>query len=131
MKHGGNYGSYETGLRSSVIPRARRATAPLSRLWNYNALLAQTNGYALAHLAVDWLVNHAGEEALLTHYAQPSQSAWTSRFKSAFGLSPGEFYEEFEAYRAKVAPPIYRISGEVPRLVGAAAERDRRRGPPS
>ena len=106
-------GSYEDGLHNSVIPRARRATAPLSRLWNYNALLAQTNGYALAHLAVDWLVNHAGEEALLTHYAQPGQSAWTSRFKSAFGLSPGEFYEEFEAYRAKVAPPIYRISGEI------------------
>ena len=106
-----SYSSYENHLRNSVTRRAREATAPLARLWNYNQLLAQTNGYALAQLAVDWLVNHAGEEALFTYYAQPSQSAWTSRFKSAFGLSPGKFFEEFETYRAEVAPPIYRISG--------------------
>ena len=107
------YSSYENHLRNSVTRRAREATAPLARLWNYNQLLAQTNGYALAQLAVDWLVNHAGKEALFTYYAQPGQSAWTSRFKSAFGLSPGEFFEEFETYRAEVAPPIYRINGEI------------------
>ena len=95
------YSSYENHLRNSVTRRAREATAPLARLWNYNQLLAQTNGYALAQLAVDWLVNHAGKEALFTYYAQPGQSAWTSRFKSAFGLSPGEFFEEFETYRQR------------------------------
>ena len=104
---------YENTVQDIVIPSARSVTAPLSRLWTYDALLAQTHGYSLSHLAVDWLVNHAGEEALFTYYAQPGQSAWTSRFKSAFGLSPSEFYEEFETYRARVAPPIYRISGEI------------------
>ena len=99
-------------LQNVITTRARSATAPLSRLWSYNALLAQTHGYALSHLAVDWLVNHAGEEALFEYYAQPGQSSWTSRFKSSFGLSTSEFYEQFEAYRAEVAPPIYRITGE-------------------
>ena len=93
--------SYEHVLENVIASRARAATAPLSRLWTYDALLAQTHGYALSHLAVDWLVNHAGEEALFTYYAQPGQSSWTSRFKSSFGLSPSEFFEEFEAYRAK------------------------------
>ncbi len=103
--------TYEHELENVIASRARSATAPLRRLWTYDALLAQTHGYALSQLAVDWLVNHAGEEALFTYYAQPGQSSWTSRFKSSFGLSPSEFYEEFEAYRAKVAPPIYRITG--------------------
>ncbi len=106
-----NYHSYESRLRHLAIPAARNATAPLSRLWSYNALLAQKNGYALAHLAVDWLVNHAGEEALLNYYAQARPTTWTSRFKSVFGLSVSEFYEIFESYRVEVAPLIYRIDG--------------------
>ena len=106
-----NYHSYESRMRHLVIPAARNATAPLSRLWNSNALEAQKDGGALAHLAVDWLVDHAGEEALLDFYARAQPSTWTSRFKSAFGLSVSEFYELFEPYRAEVAPLIYRIDG--------------------
>ena len=66
-----NYHSYESRMRHLVIPAARNATAPLSRLWNSNAFEAQKGGEALAHLAVDWLVNHAGQEALLDFYARP------------------------------------------------------------
>lgn len=32
-------------------------------------------------------------------------------FQAAFGLSVTEFYHAFEAYRAEVAPPLYRING--------------------
>ena len=106
-----NYHSYESRLRHLVIPAARNTTAPLSRLWTYDALLAQKDGEALAHLAVDWLVNHAGEEALFNFYAQARPTTWTSRFKAVFGLSVSEFYELFEPYRAEVAPLIYRIDG--------------------
>ncbi len=105
--------SHEDHIQHSVIPSVQRIPVPLSRLRTYATLLVRDRGYDLPQLAVDWLVNRAGADALLAYYNYPSRSGWTSRFRLAFGLSVSEFYEEFEAYRAEVAPPLYRISGEI------------------
>ena len=35
----------------------------------------------------------------------PESETWEEAFESAFGIGVDEFYEEFEAYRAEVAPP--------------------------
>lgn len=102
--------SYETRLGHTVTPVARETTLPLERFWSAGSVRTPRT-HALSHLAVDWLVNHAGEEALLDFYARERPSAWPSRFKAAFGLSVTEFYHAFEAYRAEVAPPLYRING--------------------
>ena len=102
--------SYETRLRHTVIPVARETALPLERFWNEGSVRTART-HALSHLAVDWLVNHAGEEALFNFYAQERPSAWPSRFKAAFGLSVTEFYQAFETYRADVAPVTHRITG--------------------
>ncbi len=102
--------SYDTRLRHTVIPLAREITLPLERFWGEGSVRTSRT-QALSHLAVDWLVNHAGEEALFNFYAQEQPSAWPSRFKAAFGLSTAEFYEAFKAYRARVAPATHRITG--------------------
>ncbi len=58
---------------------------------------------ALAQLAVLYLVERAGPDALLDFYEQRRLSgAWQRAFRSAFGLSAAEFYHEFAAYRALV-----------------------------
>ena len=105
--------SHEDHIQRSVIPTVRTIPVPLSRLRTYATLLVQDRSYSLGQLAVDWLVKRAGEDALLAYYNYPGGTGWTSRFKKVFGLSVSEFYEAFEAYRAKVAPPLYRISGEI------------------
>ena len=102
--------SYESRLRYTVIPVARETALPLQRFWSEGSVRTPRT-HALSHLAVDWLVNHAGEEALFHFYAQEQPSAWPSRFKAAFGLSATEFYQAFEAYRARVAPATHRING--------------------
>ena len=102
--------SYESRLRHTVIPVARETALPLERFWNEGSVRTPRT-HALSHLAVDWLVNHAGEEALFDFYGQERPSAWPSRFEAAFGLSVSDFYETFESYRREAAPPIYRING--------------------
>lgn len=102
--------SYESRLRRTVIPVARETTLPLERFRNEGSVRTPRT-HALSHLAVDWLVNHAGEEALFDFYAQERPSAWPSRFKAAFGLSVTEFYEAFEVHRTQAAPVTHRITG--------------------
>ena len=56
----------------------------------------------LGTLAVDRLVERAGEKALFDFYRElhaPAPS-WQSAFETAFGLTPEAFHEEFERYRA-------------------------------
>ena len=61
---------------------------------------------ALAYLTVDWLAQRAGEQSLLEYLRQRSSSEpWQDTFEAVFGISVDDFYEEFGAYRAEVAPP--------------------------
>ena len=55
---------------------------------------------SLSYLAVDWLVERAGEPAVFEYYrVLPSATSAAAAFESAFGLTLNDFYEQFEAYR--------------------------------
>ena len=63
---------------------------------------AQSVGY----LAVQWLLERAGDPSLFEYYRLVSKSqGWEDAFEAAFGIAIDDFYVEFEAYRARVAPP--------------------------
>ncbi|MCY3603122.1 MAG: hypothetical protein OXH12_08585 [Chloroflexi bacterium] len=71
-------------------------------------------GYVLGFLAVDLLVQRAGEEALLDYYRSVSTGLrWKEAFSSVFGIGVDDFYEEFERHRAENRPPFHTISGSV------------------
>ncbi len=98
-------------LDGARIARARHAAQtrlPLSSLATADAFRSETRavGRALGFLAVDWLVERAGERALFDYYRRLAESAsWEEAFEAAFGIAVDDFYEAFEAYRAEVAPP--------------------------
>ncbi len=81
---------------------AASAPQPLSSMESVAAVnAARDQVVALGFLAVDWLVEWAGEPALLEyHRSLPSSTSWHAAFESAFGLTIEDFYERFEAYRA-------------------------------
>ena len=62
-------------------------------------------------LAVEWLVERKGEEALMEFFRL---GGGRHEFEEAFDMSPDEFRVAFEEHRQKVAPPFgRRISGQV------------------
>ena len=66
-----------------------------------------SQGVALAFLAVEWLADRAGDAAIFDYYRLlPDSETWEEAFDAAFGIAIDDFYEAFEAYRARVAPPI-------------------------
>ena len=81
---------------------AASAPQPLSAMESVSAAnAARSQMVGLGLLAVDWLVERAGEPALFEyHRSLPSATSWHSAFESAFGLSVESFYERFEEYRA-------------------------------
>lgn len=71
-------------------------------------------GYVLGFLAVDLLVQRAGEGALLDYYRSVSTGlSWKDAFSDVFGIGVDAFYEEFELHRAENRPPFHTISGSV------------------
>ena len=61
---------------------------------------------SLTFLAVEWLVDQAGSDAIAYYHrllSSSSDSSWA--FETAFGMSFGGFHESFEAYRAEHFPP--------------------------
>jgi len=62
-------------------------------------------------LAVEWLVERKGEEALMEYFRL---GGGRHEFEEAFGMSPDEFRVAFEEHRQEVAPPFERrIAGQV------------------
>ena len=101
--------TYTKHLNEIVIPGSRRTTVPLRDMGTYDEI-----SYTLAHLAIDRLASLAGDDALYDFYAQRSRhGTWEQAFHAVFGLTPREFYEGFEKYRAEVAPPLPRVEGVV------------------
>ncbi|MYE31907.1 MAG: hypothetical protein F4X80_04475 [Chloroflexi bacterium] len=89
-------------LRSNNITRAKRTQWPLKDAFARDSSTAR----GLAILAVDWLVERAGERAIFDYYRRlPDSATWKEAFEAAFGITIDNFYEQFEAYRARVAPP--------------------------
>lgn len=94
-------------LRAALVAPARRTALPLSSLETRAerdaAGLEVT--IALGFLAIESLVERAGEEAILDYFRLlPSSAGWPEAFEEAFGLSIGDFRETFEATRAERAP---------------------------
>ena len=107
---------YRVARDSGDLDRARSARArlaaqsrlALSSMATTEAFRSETRavGRALGFLAVDWLVERAGERALFDYYRRLADSeTWEDAFEAAFGIAVDDFYEAFEAYRAEVAPP--------------------------
>ena len=61
----------------------------------------------LAELAVEWLGERYGEPALVRYFADltPYAPTWRQQFEATFGLTPDEFHDQFEAYRATLTLP--------------------------
>ena len=93
--------------RSARAVLAARTQLPLSRLATSAGYRAGSTGArGLGFLAVDWLVERAGERALFDYYRRLARSAsWEDAFEAAFDITVDDFYEAFEAYRARGASP--------------------------
>ena len=59
--------------------------------------------YQVGFLAVDWLVERAGEDSILEFFRLGGHKA---AFEAAFGMTLGEFHVAFEEHRLEVAPPF-------------------------
>ncbi len=86
----------------------------LEEIEEYDAFLSPgTPGYHLGFVAANWLVDHSSEEAVLGFFRTLSgDGTWEEAFESAFGIGSSDFYEEFEAYRAAVAPPLPHLTDD-------------------
>ena len=80
------------------------ALQPLSSMETVSATnAARGQVEAWGYLAVDWLVERAGEPAVFEYYrVLPSSTSTEAAFESAFGLTIDDFYEQFEAYRGEL-----------------------------
>ena len=123
-------GKEAAGLESLDLIRqeesiiARDVEAPLG---NLGADAESEAAAALRFLAVEWLLQRAGEEALFGYYRRlPLSRSWQAAFVGAFGLRVEEFYAAFEAYRRMFtelpllphmiddrAEPVLRFAGQV------------------
>ena len=96
---------------------ARRSTVPLPQIATIEGWGAGDSAQhgALSILAVDWLLERAGERALFEYYRllpRIEGGAWyapegsvEAAFEQAFGLTIDEFYTAFEKYRATLTLP--------------------------
>lgn len=67
-----------------------------------------------ATMAVEWLVDRAGERALVGFYrALPANESWEGAFEETFGLSPQAAYRGFDSHRAEVLVVRRTIWGRV------------------
>ena len=101
--------------------------------------------YDLGAMAVDWLVGHSArrsgaaaglpleeampleEQAERDSYLQyyrllASSESWQEAFEDAFGISPADFYAEFEFYRDTLAGPVVVFFGDLPAATRAQYE---------
>ena len=67
--------------------------------------------YHVGFLAVDWLVDRKGEQALIEFFRQ---GGGQQEFEGAFGMTPEEFADAFEEYWRETASPFeLKITGKV------------------
>ncbi len=91
--------------RNVQIQRARSTPYSLREMATHDgaAVAGTRTTRGVGFLAVEWLVNHAGEPAVFEYYrVLPSSASREAAFESALGLTIDDFYEQFEAYRAEL-----------------------------
>lgn len=109
-----------TAFRNSTLLRAASWTGTLREAGDDVSFPAGHEHYFLGFLAVELLVERAGEGALLEYFRLlPTSARWQDAFESAFGITSGEFYEAFEAVRAEALANYRAIRG---RVVGPGGE---------
>ena len=92
-------------LRAAQVLHSTGIALPLADMEAYEGLSGRRA--AVSFLAVEWLLERAGDTALFEYYRQLDGSeTWEEAFEATFGIAVDDFYEEFEAYRARVAPPF-------------------------
>ena len=95
-------------LHESDLSRARQVARPLSTMATRGGFVGDDhrNARAVAILAADWLADRAGDPAIFEYYRLlPDSRTWEDAFEAAFGIAIDDFYEAFEVYWARVAPP--------------------------
>ena len=103
--------------RTSFDARTRWASISL----NYEAPFEHAasgfniSHYEIAAFAIDWLVDHSGNRDSHLEYwrSLPSGSGWQDAFAAAFGLTPEDFFAEFEEYRTELASAAQYVRGMV------------------
>lgn len=102
-------------LRAALVAPARRTALPLSSLETRAerdaAGLEVT--IAVGFLAIESLVERAGEEAILDYVRLlPATAGWPEAFERAFGTSIEDFREAFEATRIERAPLLPHLADD-------------------
>ena len=102
--------------------RATSGWTDLARLETREAFRANyTIASELAWLAVDWLVQHAGDRSYIEYATQRGRTPlWEDAFENAFGLRPAAFYAEFATSR----PQIERVVTGATQAQADAQDRD-------
>ncbi len=103
--------------------------------------------YNLGAMGMDWLVGHSAQQPEAAENLPPegslplaeqadhdsyleyyrllaSSDGWQEAFAAAFGISPGDFYPEFERYREELARPVTVFVGDVPQTAREAIEQE-------
>ena len=102
-------------IRDRQVALAKRVTPSLAslELWDDADGVGYWEARALTFLAGEWLAEHAGEPTLFEYYRQlPSSANWQEAFEASFGITADAFYEDFEAHRAEVAPPLPHLTDD-------------------
>ena len=107
--------TYERHLEELVYIEARRTNIDLRELEG-NILHGDTplQNYSVVHLAIDFLIELAGEDrTFLYHSTRSEYESWEAAFEDVFGLTVDDFYGKFAEYRAVNFPPYPLITGTV------------------
>ena len=106
--------TYDGRIRADIVA-VRRIATRLRDLERDLSIGGDVHAnYSLGTLAIDWLVNRAGEAAITDFYRQrPSHPDWQSTFLAVFGMTADDFYRMFEERRARDFPPYARVTGSV------------------
>ena len=82
--------------------RSARGLPHLPQLETRERYYANPDSNALAWLAIDWLVQHAGPESYIKYLVlRPRHPTWQATFEAAFNLTVEAFYEQFAAYQRR------------------------------
>ena len=101
-------------LRKSYVASVARVPS----LENAQGAFGGAADYDLGFLASEWLVGHAGVEALADYHRRlPSSVEWETAFLEAFGISVEHFYTSFGAYRSNIAPALPHVADDMVRPV--------------
>ena len=107
----------DAGLYGGWVRMRERASsrepASLRDLESYVPSSA-TTPYDVAAVAVDWLVERTGEDALIEYYrVLPESADWRSAFLSVFGMTVDDFYAGFAEHRTAITRPERDVRGVV------------------